>query len=205
MPTFQQFAEEAASRGEFINTFFEEAVFHLMGVLQRISVPLENAGVPHELIGGLAVLIHVERANAEYGRTTKDVDLMIQRSDLQRVIGIAEQHGFRFRHVAGVDMLCYGETNKAKDAVHLLFSGEKVKPNQIEPNPPLAPQNVQVRGQNVSIIPVADLIRMKLTTNRLVDQVHVKDMEEVGLITPEIEQSLTPELSQRLQAIRERD
>ncbi len=177
-------------------------MLHLLGVLQRISRPLENAAIPHELIGGLAVFVHVERANSEYGRTTKDVDLMIRRADLEQVVAVAEQHGFRFRHVAGVDMLCYGETNKAKDAIHLLFSGEKVKASQIEPNPPLVPERVPIRGENVWIIPVADLVRMKLTTYRLVDRVHIKDMEEVGLITPQIERSLSPELLHRLEAIR---
>jgi hypothetical protein len=43
---------------------------------------------------------------------------------------------------------------------------------------------------------------MKLATHRLVDRVDIKDMDEVGLITPEIEQSLSPELSKRLDAIR---
>jgi hypothetical protein len=42
---------------------------------------------------------------------------------------------------------------------------------------------------------------MKLTTNRLVDQVHVQDMDEVGLITAGFEHSLSPELRMRLRAI----
>jgi hypothetical protein len=46
---------------------------------------------------------------------------------------------------------------------------------------------------------------MKLTTNRLIDQVHIKDMDEVGLITPEIERTLSPELLKRLQDTRERE
>ena len=197
--------EEAASRGLLLNTFFEEAVFHLLGILKRISEPLEQAAIPHELIGGLAVFIHVEHAASDAGRTTKDVDLMIRRGDLEKVIGVAEEHGFRFRHVAGVDMLCYGVSNRARDAVHLLFSDEKVKAAQIEPNPSLAPEKVDARGQTVWIIPIPDLVRMKLTTNRLVDQVHIKDMDEVGLITPEIERSLSPELLKRLQDTRERE
>lgn len=205
MWTFEEFVEAAANRGEAVNTFFEEAVFHLLGILKRISDPLEQAAIPHELIGGLAVFVHVERADSEYGRTTKDVDLMINRADLEKVIRVGEEHGFRFRHVAGVDMLCYGESNKAKDAIHLLFSGEKVKANQIQNNPELAPEKMEVRGDHVWIIPIADLIRMKLTTNWLLDQVHIKDMDEVGLITREIEGSLSPELFRRLRDARAKE
>ena len=61
---------------------------------------------------------------------TRDIDVMIQRDDLPRVIAIAEEHGFRFRHSAGLDMLLYGETNSARNAVHLRFTGEKVKETQ---------------------------------------------------------------------------
>jgi hypothetical protein len=43
---------------------------------------------------------------------------------------------------------------------------------------------------------------MQLTTNRLVDPVHVQDRDEVGLITAGIENSLSPELRMRLRAIR---
>jgi hypothetical protein len=189
----------------FVNTLFEESVVNLVGVLQQISGPLENAGIPHELIGGLAVFIHVERANSEHGRTTKDVDIMIRRDDLQKTIDVAEHHGFRFRHAAGLDMLQYGDSGKAKDAIHLLFSGEKVRPNQIQDNPPMAPELVHHRGANLWIIPVGDLVQMKLTTYRLVDQVHIQDMDEAGLITPDIENKLSPELSKRLREVRGRE
>ena len=36
---------------------------------------------------------------------TRDVDLMVRREDLERVKQAAANHGFRFRHAAGVDML----------------------------------------------------------------------------------------------------
>jgi hypothetical protein len=121
-------------------------------------------------------------------------DLMIRRGDLEKVIIVAEEHGIRL-----------SDSNRDRDAIHLLFSDEKVKAAQIEPNPPLTPEQVEARGQTVWIIPIRNLVRMKLTTNRLVDQVHIKDMDEVGLITPEIERTLSPELLKRLQDTRQRE
>ena len=60
-----------------------------------------------------------------------------------------------------------------------------------------------IQGGEVMVIPVADLVRMKLSSYRLKDQVHVKSMDAAGLITPEVEAKLPPELSARLQHVRE--
>jgi hypothetical protein len=46
---------------------------------------------------------------------------------------------------------------------------------------------------------------MKLTSFRLKDQAHIKDLEEAGLITPEIEAGLSPVLRERLAQIRAHD
>jgi hypothetical protein len=53
------------------------------------------------------------------------------------------------------------------------------------------------------VVTVADLVCMKLSSYRLKDQVHIKSMEAAGLITPEVETKLSPELSIRLQHVRE--
>jgi hypothetical protein len=46
---------------------------------------------------------------------------------------------------------------------------------------------------------------MKLTSFRLRDQVHLKDLDEAGLITAEIESGLTPALAARLALVRARE
>src|SRR5579859_4914481 len=125
---FTEFLEEVALKGEVVNLLFEERLFSLVGILQKIAGPLAAANIPYEVIGGLAVLIHVEEADPVHSVLTRDVDILISRPDLDRVIAVAESRGFRFRHVAGLDMLLYGD--KAVNAIHLLFSGEKVKASQ---------------------------------------------------------------------------
>lgn len=195
------FREEIASKGEAVNLMFEERLFNLVDVLQKITEPLTAAAVPHEVIGGLAVLIHVEEADPTHSMLTRDVDILIARSDLRRVIAAAESQGFRFRHAAGVDMLLLGA--KSACPVHLLFSGEKVKPSQLTPNPPLAPERKMVRGQQVWVIRLLDLVRMKLSANRDKDRVHIRSLDAAGLITPEIERGLPEPLRSRLQKVRE--
>jgi hypothetical protein len=203
MLTFEQFLADAADRGEAVNTLFEERLFGLVGVLHKITDTFTSHRIPHELIGGLAVLIYVEEANPEHTPLTRDVDLLVRRSDLERIKEAAAKDGFRFRHAAGVDMLIYGPAESAKNAVHLLFSGEKVRPNQTTPNPSIKPEHKHVHGKDVLVISIVDLIRMKLSSYRLKDQVHIKTMDAVGLITSDAEKTLTPELAARLKHVRE--
>jgi hypothetical protein len=100
-------------------------------------------------------------------------------------------------------MLIYGSTESAKNAVHLIFSGEKVRPNQATPNPPLLPEKKVIHGREVLVVPLADLVRMKLSSYRDKDRVHIRSMDAAGLITREVEKGLPDELRFRLQHVRE--
>lgn len=202
MVTFAEFIENAARKREFVNILFEERVFELIATLQELSLPLEQAGVPHELVGGLAVFLHVENADSTNSSLTRDIDVMIRREDLPRVVAIAEDYGFRFRQSAGMDMLLFGETISARNAVRLLYAGEKVQSAQLESHPPIRPVRVGLHGQEFQVIPVLDLVRMKLSSYRDKDRVHVRGMDAAGLITSEVEQGLTEELLARLRDVR---
>jgi hypothetical protein len=46
---------------------------------------------------------------------------------------------------------------------------------------------------------------MKLTSFRAKDEAHLKDLDEAGLITPEIESGLSPILWERLARVRARE
>src|SRR5712691_1095077 len=203
MLNFAQFLAEAAERGEAVNVLFEGRLFDLVGVLHKITDALTAEGIPHELIGGLAVFIHVEEADPTHSTLTRDVDLMVRREDLDRIKLAAAKNVFRFRHTAGLDMLLYGEADSAKNAVHLIFSGEKVRPHQATPNPPIAPEKKRILGEDVLVIPVVDLLRMKLSAFRDKDRVHIRSMDAAGLISTEVEEKLPGELRARLQQVRE--
>lgn len=202
MLTFEQFIQSVVEKGGSINTLFEERLFALVGTLERIAKPLADEKIPYELIGGGAVMIQVNRVEPSAVRNTKDIDIMIHRSDLERIKNVAQRHGFGFRHTAGVDMLLpHGET-QARNAVHLIFSGEKVRPSQVVANPPIRPEHLSIHGIQVAVIPVVDLVQMKLSNNRDIDRVHVRDLDSVGLITADVEKALPAVLHARLQEIR---
>jgi hypothetical protein len=195
MLAFEQYLRDTAAAGGAINTMFEERIFALVGILESIAVPLDAARIPYELIGGGAVMVHVDRIDNSAVRNTKDLDIMVNRADLDHI-------RFTFRRAAGLGMLMpAGETN-ARNAVHLVFTGERVRPDQALPNPALRPERLSMYGVEVAVIPVADLVGMKLSSHRHIDIVHVDDMDQVGLITPEVEQALVPVLWARLEEIR---
>ena len=201
MLTFEQFIHQTIEKGEAINTLFEERLFALVGTLERIAGALAGEKIPYEVIGGMAVMVQVNRVEPSAVRNTKDIDIMIHRTDLERIKEVAHQSGFTFRHAAGLDMLPPGET-KAANAVHLVFSGERTKANQAIPNPPLRPEHLFVHGIEVAVIPVLDLVSMKLANNRDIDRVHIRDLDLVGLLSPRIESVLPPVLHARLEEIR---
>lgn len=203
MLSYEEFLQRAAQQGEAVNTMFEERMFGLVESLQRIAEALDAEQVAYEVIGGLAVLIHVEEANPEYSALTRDVDLMVRRDDLERVKQAAANRGYRFRHTAGLDMLLHSSSTHAKDAIHLLFAGERVRPGDLFATPALRPEMKRILGREVPVIAVPELVRMKLTSFRLKDQVHVKALEAAGLITPEVEAHLPVELLARLHQTRQ--
>ncbi len=51
---------------------------------------------------------------------------------------------------------------------------------------------------------LADLVRMTLTSFRARDEAHLKDLDEAGLITPEVVAGLSPLLAARLAQTRAR-
>lgn len=203
MNTFAQFLADKAKKGEVINTVFEERLFGLVGVLHKVSAMLTAAAIPHELIGGLAVLVHVEEADPEHSTLTRDVALLVLRADLDRIKKAASAHGFEYRHAAGVDMLLPSLSGNTRNAVHLLFSGEKVRPAYSAPTPAIQPEIKVIQGQEVAVIPVVDLVTMKLTSFRDKDRVHVRAMDAAGLIGKKVEERLPPELLARLRHVRE--
>ena len=96
--------------------------------LLRTTAALENAGIAYAVIGGNAVAAWVGRVDQSAVRFTQDVDLLILRSDLDATKAALETAGFIYRHVASVDLFLDGPEAKARDAVHVIFAGERVRP-----------------------------------------------------------------------------
>jgi hypothetical protein len=181
-------------------TAYDRHVEQLFDVLHRVTAALRAAGIEHRVVGGLAIFLHVSQRDPLAARMTRDIDLAVRRSDFSLIAEAVRPAGFAFRHTAGIDMLVDASAPSPRSAVHLVCIGEKVRPEYLEPVPEL-PSAVETE-EGVLLAPVADLVRMKLTSYRLKDRVHIQDLDSVGLITSELEASLSPELRRRLDEIR---
>jgi hypothetical protein len=145
----------------------------------RAAGALRQAGIPHVVIGGHAVASWVARVDKEAVRNTKDVDLLVRREDFGRVVEVLESVGFVHQNVAGVDLFLDGPEGSVRSAVHLVFAGEKVKPEYQLPTPEITESEA---GPDFPVPTLEALVRMKLTSFRLKDKVHLMDLLEVGLI-----------------------
>ena len=166
--------------------------------LLRAASALEAAGVPYAVVGGNAVAAWVSRVDEAAVRNTQDVDILIRRQDLPAVIAAMGKAGFVHRHAAGIDMLLDGAEAKARDAVHLVFAAEKVRPEYLLPTPDV---DESEKSPQYRLLSLESLVRMKLTSFRRKDQMHLLDLLDVGLIDADWPRRFPAELAARLQEL----
>jgi hypothetical protein len=131
-------------------------------------------------------------------RNTRDVDLLVRRSDLPAITAALEQAGFVHDELLDVVMFRDGVTGKPSEAVHLLFSGEKTRADHT-----LAAPDIQTVDNlaDYRVITLESLVIMKLMSNRDKDRMHLRDLIGVGLIDESSLSKLPPVLSDRLKQI----
>lgn len=174
------------------------AVEKVRARLDRAVAALDAAGVPYAVAGGNAIAAWVSRVDESAVRNTQDVDILLRRADFDAAKTALQGAGFIFRHVKSVDMFLDGPAAKARDAIHLVFASEKVVPDYLLPSPDVTEADTTGPFRVVDLEP---LVRMKLTSYRLKDQVHLLDMIGVGLIDESWPARFTPELAARLQTL----
>jgi hypothetical protein len=197
MKTLEQFVSERAGQGGVTNLLFEAGMYSLSNDLERIVKVLQDAGVRFEVVGGVAVNAHILTKNRSRSFVTRDIDVLLHRSDLERVAKAAEPLGYAARKIMGGFMLIRPEQDAA-EAVHILFVGEKSKSTQPLPHPELHPEGKRLFDLNIPVAPLGDLIQMKLTSFRPKDVTHLEILDDLGFITPAIEQELPQVLWGRL-------
>src|SRR5262249_23831768 len=109
-----------------------------------------------------------------------------------------ESAGFVRRHAGGIEMFLDGAGAKARDAVHILFAGEKVRPEYLHP---AADVTETVQASSYRVVSLDALVRMKLTSFRDKDRTHLRDLLDVGLIDQTWLRRVPADLSPRLQQL----
>jgi hypothetical protein len=184
--------------GEMILERMVRAVERVRERLGRAATALEKASIAYAVVGGNAVAAWVARVDEAAVRNTQDVDILIRREDVDAATRALGQVGFVRRHVRGIDLFLDGPKAKARDAVHVVFAAEKVRPEYTYPAPDVSESEPAGAFRLISL---DALVRMKLTSFRLKDRVHLLDLLDVGLIDSSWLSRLPPELAVRLQEL----
>jgi len=140
----------------------------------------------------------VSRVDEAAVRNTQDVDILLRRSDLPSAITAMAKAGFIHRHVKSIDMFLDGPDAKARDAVHVVFAGEKVKSDSIAAAPDVTESEAT---ETFRLVTLDALVRMKLTAFRDKDRTHLRDLIEVGLLDARWVKRVPSELAARLQTL----
>src|SRR5439155_14214732 len=148
--------------------------------LHRITGAFEKHGVPYALVGGQAVALWVATKDPAAVRTTKDVDILLRRDDLPKARAAADTADFDYFETMGVGMFLEKTDPNPRRGVHLVWAGEKVRPEYLLPSPAI---DERLRlDPDKQVVSLAGLVLMKLMSNRDQDRMHLRDMIDVGLI-----------------------
>lgn len=174
------------------------AVDEVQQRLHKAARALEAGNVPYAVIGGNAVAAWVAKIDEGAMRTTRDVDILIRRDDLEQAKAAMDAVGFDYAFTSGVHLFVERPDGKPSQGVRLLFAGEKVKPLDPVPAPEMTESE---RGKMFQVLSLEALVRMKLVAFRLKDQVHLQDMVRLGLIDATWPERFPEELAERLRQI----
>lgn len=171
--------------------------------LRRAAGALDAAGIEYAVIGGNAVAAWVSRVDDSVVRNTRDVDILVRRDDMPRIVPVMERAGFIHRTLSilggkgHIDMFLDGPGAKAREGVHLIFADEKVNEEALEASPSVS--EVDPTHPDFRLIDLLALVTMKLTSYRDKDRVHLRDMMEIGQVDASWLPRVPPNLRQRLQ------
>src|SRR5687768_1261577 len=157
--------------------------------LQRAVAALEAAGIPYAVAGGNAIAAWVSRVDEAAVRNTQDVDILLRRADLPAAIAALSNAGFVYRHAASLDLFLDSPSASPREAVHIVFAAEKVRPNY----PVAAPDVTESETtEQFRLLTLDALVRMKLTSFRDKDRTHLRDLIDIGLLDATWSQRLLP-------------
>jgi hypothetical protein len=127
-------AQTVGMNGDILDRM-ERAVATVRERLLRATTALNQAGVPYAVVGGNTVASWVATVDEGAVRNTRDIDLLVRRGDLPTVTAALEQAGFVRDELLEVIMFRDGVQGKPTETVHLLFAGEKTRPDHALPAP----------------------------------------------------------------------
>jgi hypothetical protein len=166
--------------------------------LKRATAALGEAAVPYCLVGEQAVSAWISQVDESAVRYTPAIDILLDRSDLNAAKRAMANAGFVFGHVEGSDSFLDGPGARARDAVRVVYAGEKVRPGDLYAAPEI--RDAQ-KADLLLVISLESLVRMNLSSNHRIDRVNIRDMIDIGLVDETWLSRLPAPLSGRLKEL----
>ncbi len=164
--------------------------------LKQVTGALDDAAIPYAVVGGNAVAAWVATVDPAATRTTKNVDILVRRADLQQITQTLTKLGYRREDLRDLIIFVDPAEPSRRSGVRLVWAGEKVRPSYLHRTPDVD-EAVRESGA-FAVLDLAALVRMKLTSLRDIDRVHIADLLSVGLIDDRIRAGLPLDLQERL-------
>jgi hypothetical protein len=166
--------------------------------LLRATRALEEAGILYAVAGDNAVAAWVARVDESAVRNTPDVDIVLRRADLERANVSLAAVGFVYRGGSDIHRFLDGPSAKARDVVHIIFAGEKLRSEYLLPAPDVTDSE---STSSFRLLALEALVRMKVTSFQCKDRVCLRDLIDVGLVDGGWCARLPTALAERLQQL----
>lgn len=167
--------------------------------LKEVSAALDAAGIPYAVCGGNAVAAWVARVDPAATRATKDVDLLVRQADESKISQVMKGLGFERRDLRRMILYIDPEEPSTKSGVYLVWADMLIRPGYLSMSPTVDETVRDPGGFRVLDLPA--LVRMKLTSFRDIDRVHLADLKDVGLIDDALLATVPQELRTRLDRV----
>ena len=172
------------------------AVDRVERLLRVATQALDEADIPYAVVGGNAVAAWVGGVDIGAVRSTKDVDILLRRADLDAATSALGNIHLNPHDVMGVTMFLDQDQPNPRTGVHVVFAGQRIRPEYAHLAPDVTDSARAKDGFLVVSLPA--LVAMKLQSFRRIDQVHIDDMLSVELIDDAIIANLPADLRARL-------
>lgn len=145
--------------------------------LKSVATSLNDSGIEYALCGGLAVAVH------GYPRATRDIDILIKESDLNRIIDILQKRGYNLR--AGIIPFNVGEKSESRIYRISKASGEDILTIDLVFVSPIMEdvwetrEIVSVEDYKINVVSLSGLKKMKRLAGRPQDLVDLEQLEDL--------------------------
>lgn len=156
---------------------------------------LHRLDIPFAIVGGRAAMVWVDSVDRGASRTTPNVDFLVERCDLDRIISAFCCDGWIHQTINGWHTFAESSSVSFRSRVRLVFANELFHAGDRLPAPSVTESCWM---DNLSVVKLEALIQMKLTAFRTIDRVHLDDLLSVSLFDPSWKKRFPPEFAGRL-------